>query len=149
VKKNVEFDNSVNPAQNRGRPFLCTEARMTSVCRKTKRYKLVALALLIIGLSWSPFVLAQADGKQQEAETTSGADAVEQSAGGELSADAAAKALANPVGSLADLANNLTYRTFNGNLPDADSQTALTYTFQPVLLFSAGDKGRNIIVPPA
>jgi hypothetical protein len=49
VKQNVEFDNSVNPAQNRGRPFHCTEARMTSVCRNLKRYKLVALACASVG----------------------------------------------------------------------------------------------------
>jgi hypothetical protein len=45
----VEFDNSVNPEQNRGRPFHCTEARMTSVCRNLIRYKLVAIACVSAG----------------------------------------------------------------------------------------------------
>ncbi len=67
----------------------------------------------------------------------------------EMSAEETAKALANPAGSLANLANNVTYRTFEGDLPDADSQDALSYTFQPVLPFPVGDKGRNIIVRPA
>jgi hypothetical protein len=68
---------------------------------------------------------------------------------GEMSADEAAKKLANPAGSLANLANNLTYRSFTGDLPDAGSQYSLAYTFQPVLPFPVGDKGRNIIFRPA
>jgi hypothetical protein len=68
---------------------------------------------------------------------------------GELSANDAAKELANPAGSLANLANNFTYRQFKGELPGAGSQTSLSYTFQPVLPFPVGDQGRNIIVRPA
>ncbi len=97
------------------------------------------LFVVAAGLAWSPFALAQEEGEQQEAEQPQG----------ELSADDTAKALANPAGSLANLANNLTYTTFKGDLPDAGSQTAVTYTFQPVLPFPVGDKGRNIIVRPA
>ena len=51
----------------------------------------------------------------------------------EKSADQTAKELANPAGSLASLANNFSYRTFKGDLPDAGNQSALSYTFQPVL----------------
>jgi hypothetical protein len=95
------------------------------------------LTVLIVGLPWSPYALAQQEGEQQDAGQPQG----------EMSADDTAKALANPAGSLANLANNLTYRTFKGDLPGADDQTAVTYTFQPV--FPVGDKGRNIIVRPA
>jgi hypothetical protein len=68
---------------------------------------------------------------------------------GELSVDETAKQLANPAGSLANLANNLSYRTFKGTLPDAGSQSVWAYTFQPVLPFPVGDQGRNIIFRPA
>jgi hypothetical protein len=87
-------------------------------------------ALLVVALgvvSWAPLAFAQA----------------------EMTADEAAKKLANPAGSLASLANNLTYRTYDGDLPDAGSQDAWSYTFQPVLPFPVGDKGRNLIVRPA
>jgi hypothetical protein len=65
------------------------------------------------------------------------------------SAEETAKELANPAGSLANLANNFSYRTFKGDLPGADDQEVFTYTFQPVLPFPVGDKGRNIIFRPA
>lgn len=86
------------------------------------------LVVVITCLSWAPFALAQKT---------------------ELSADEAAKQLANPAGSLASLANNFSYRTFTGDLPGAGSQNAWTYTFQPVLPFPVGEKGRNIIFRPA
>ena len=87
------------------------------------------LVVVIAGVPWLPPAFAQ-----QERE---------------LSADEAAKKLANPAGSLASFANNLTYTTFKGDLPGADDQEAWTYTFQPVLPFPVGDKGRRIIVRPA
>jgi hypothetical protein len=103
------------------------------------RRAITVLAVVVVGLTWSPFALAQEEGEQQEAAQPQG----------EMSADDTAKALANPAGSLAQLSNNLTYRTFKGDLPGAGDQTAVTYTFQPVLPFPVGDKGRNIIVRPA
>jgi hypothetical protein len=68
---------------------------------------------------------------------------------GEMSADETAKKLANPAGSLANLANNLSYRTYKGDLPGAENQSALSYTFQPVLPFPVGEKGHNITFRPA
>ncbi len=68
---------------------------------------------------------------------------------GEMSADETAKKLANPAGSLANLANNLSFRTYKGDLPGAESQSAWSYTFQPVLPFPVGEKGRNITFRPA
>ena len=68
---------------------------------------------------------------------------------GELSADETAKKLANPAGSLANLANNLSYRTYKGDLPGTQNQSAWSYTFQPVLPFPVGEKGRNITFRPA
>ncbi len=65
------------------------------------------------------------------------------------SADETAKKLANPAGSLANLANNIAYRTYKGDLPGAEEQTVMAYTFQPVLPFPVGDKGRNITFRPA
>ena len=99
---------------------------------------------VVFGLLLSSFALAQEDSEQPQEEQPKAGQPE-----GELSADDTAKALANPAGSLANLANNLTYTTFKGDLPDASSQTSLTYTFQPVLPFPVGDKGRNIIVRPA
>lgn len=64
------------------------------------------------------------------------------------SADEIAKELSNPAGSLASLANNIQYTTFQGDLPGADSQGSWAYTFQPVLPFPVGDKGRRIIFRP-
>jgi hypothetical protein len=89
---------------------------------------IVLLVTIVAGALWTPFAFAQE---------------------GEMSIDETAKKLANPAGSVANLANNLTYRTFKGNLPDAGSQSVWAYTFQPVLPFPVGDQGRNIIFRPA
>jgi hypothetical protein len=89
---------------------------------------IVLIIVLIAGALLTPFSFAQQ---------------------GELSVDETAKKLANPAGSLANLANNLSYRKFKGDLPDAGSQDVLSYTFQPVLPFPVGDQGRNIIFRPA
>lgn len=64
------------------------------------------------------------------------------------SADEVAKELANPAGSLASLSNTLNYTTYRGDLPGAGDQDAWSYTFQPVLPFPVGDKGRRIIFRP-
>jgi hypothetical protein len=100
---------------------------------------LTLLAVTIVGQLWSPVVMAQDEGESE-------ADKLAEE---NLSADDVAKKLANPAGSLANLANNLTYKTFKGDIPGASDQTSTTYLFQPVLPFPVGDKGRNIIVRPA
>ena len=100
---------------------------------------LALLAIAIVGQLWSPVVMAQ-DEVESEADKLAAEN---------LSADDVAKKLANPAGSLANLANNLTYKTFKGDIPGAGDQTSTTYLFQPVLPFPVGDKGRNIIVRPA
>ena len=64
------------------------------------------------------------------------------------SADAIAKELANPAGSLASLSNNFEYRDYKGDLPGADDQDGWSYSFQPVLPFPVGNKGRRIIFRP-
>ena len=45
--------------------------------------------------------------------------------------DEIAKDLNNPATSLALLRNELIFKTFTGDLPGADSQTSLSYVFQP------------------
>jgi hypothetical protein len=67
----------------------------------------------------------------------------------DMSADEAAKKLANPAGSLASLANNINYRALTGALPGADEQSVWSYTFQPVLPFPVGDGDNRIIFRPA
>ncbi len=121
---------------------------LNSVCSITSRRVTALHAVVIFGLLWSPIIAAQQESEEQQDESST--DAVEKALADPLaSADETAKALANPAGSLANLANNLTYKTFKGDLPGAGDQTAVTYTFQPVLPFPVGDKGRNIIVRPA
>ena len=66
----------------------------------------------------------------------------------EKSADEIAKELANPAGSLASLIFNLQYLEYTGDLPKSDDQESWTVTFQPVLPFPVGDKGRRIIFRP-
>jgi hypothetical protein len=101
----------------------------TEVCGLGLCRRLTTLLVAVIAFaSWAPFAFAQEP---------------------ELTADETAKALANPAGSLASLANNLTYRAFTGDLPGLGSQSVWSYTFQPVLPFPVGDKGRNFIVRPA
>jgi hypothetical protein len=107
------------------------------------------LAVVIFSLPWSPFAFAQDEGEQQKPEQQVAESKEAEKPMGEISADDTAKALANPAGSLANLVNNLTYTTYKGDLPVAGTQTSLTYTFQPVLPFPVGDKGRDIIVRPA
>jgi len=97
------------------------------------------LATLLLGLWWSPVVFGE-NAAEAEAEELQKEN---------LSADDVAKKLANPAGSLANLANNLTYKTHTGDIPGAGDQTSTSYLFQPVLPFPVGDKGRNIIVRPA
>jgi hypothetical protein len=66
----------------------------------------------------------------------------------EKSADQVAKELSNPAGSLASLFTSLEYTRYKGDLPDADDQDGFGLSFQPVLPFPVGDKGRNIIFRP-
>ena len=96
---------------------------------------LTLLAVTIVGQLWSPVVMAQDEGESE-------ADKLAEE---NLSADDVAKKLANPAGSLANLANKLTYKTFKGDIPGASDQTSTTYLFQPVLPFPVGDKGRITI----
>ena len=93
--------------------------RVFSVCI------LIGSGLLLLGLP-SPIV-AQHEGK---------------------SADEVAKELSNPAGSLASLVNSLEYTIYEGDLPGADDQDGWSYSFQPVLPFPVGEKGRNIIFRP-
>ena len=64
------------------------------------------------------------------------------------SSDEVAKELSNPAGALSSLFTSLEYTTYKGDLPDADDQDSWTFTFQPVLPFPVGDKGRRIIFRP-
>lgn len=64
------------------------------------------------------------------------------------SADAVAKELANPAGSLASLKNAFEFRDYAGDLRGADDQDGWTYSFQPVLPFPVGDTGHRIIFRP-
>ncbi len=63
-------------------------------------------------------------------------------------ADAVAKELSNPAGSLSSLTNNFEYQTFKGDLPNGNDQEGWSYSFQPVLPFSVGDTGQRIIFRP-
>ena len=65
------------------------------------------------------------------------------------SADAIAKELSNPAGSLASLNFNLQYQTFKGDLPGAGDQDSWSLIFQPTLPFPVGNKGRRVIFRPA
>jgi hypothetical protein len=66
----------------------------------------------------------------------------------ERSADQVAKELSNPAGSLASLFTSFEYTLYKGDLPDADDQDGWGFSFQPVLPFPVGDKGRNITFRP-
>jgi hypothetical protein len=65
----------------------------------------------------------------------------------QIGADELAAELSNPVSSLASLANNFEYISFQGNLANADDQSVFRYIFQPVLPFPRAD-GKNLIVRP-
>lgn len=62
--------------------------------------------------------------------------------------DELARELANPGAANATMNFKLEYRTYTGSLPDADDQTSLTFTFQPVLPFKLPN-GNNLIFRPA
>lgn len=64
------------------------------------------------------------------------------------SIDELAKELANPGAANATLNFKFEYRTFDGNLPNADDQDSFTATFQPVLPFVLSN-GNNLIFRPA
>ncbi len=62
--------------------------------------------------------------------------------------DELAKELSNPGAANTTLNFKLEYRTFDGDLPDADDQDSLTATFQPVFPFVL-ENGNNLIFRPA
>ena len=62
--------------------------------------------------------------------------------------DELARELANPGAANATMNFKLEYRTFSGNLPEADDQSSLTLTFQPVFPFKL-QNGNNLIFRPA
>jgi len=66
----------------------------------------------------------------------------------EMSVDDISRELANPNTSLANLNFKNEFRTFEGDLPNADSQHSFMTTFQPVLPFSL-DNGDSVIFRPA
>ncbi len=72
------------------------------------------------------------------------------SAGGAAkpSANEFAKKLANPNTPLASLTFKLQYRSFTGDLPDADDQDSMTLLFQPTFPFKL-DNGDNVFFRPA
>ncbi len=65
-----------------------------------------------------------------------------------LNIDELAKELANPGAANATLNFKFEYRTFDGDLPDADDQDSFTATFQPVFPFVLSN-GNNLIFRPA
>ena len=67
---------------------------------------------------------------------------------GGKSADEVAKELSNPAGSLASLFTSIEYTGYKGDLPGADDQDGWGFSFQPVLPFPVGDKGRRVILRP-
>ena len=64
------------------------------------------------------------------------------------SADQVGKELSNPASSLASLFLQFTHTGYDGDLPNAGDQDNWQFSFQPVLPFPVGDKGRNIIFRP-
>jgi hypothetical protein len=65
----------------------------------------------------------------------------------EKNADELAKELSNPATALASLNLNIEYRTFKGDLPNADAQDSWTASFQPAMPFPVGG-GNNIFIRP-
>ena len=65
---------------------------------------------------------------------------------GKPSAEEIAAALANPNTPMASMTTKLQYRTFEGDLPNADDQSSTTLLFQPALPFVAG-KGQVFFRP--
>ncbi len=61
--------------------------------------------------------------------------------------DELAKELSNPGAANATLNNKFEYRWYGGDLPGADSQESLTYTFQPVLPFVLPNSDNLIFRP--
>jgi hypothetical protein len=94
--------------------------------------------------------ITRADGKlmvDSRPDTEVGAPAPEGGAA-KPSVDEIAKELSNPNTSLASLTLKLQYRSFKGDLDDADDQDSTTILFQPALPFKRDD-GSKIIFRPA
>jgi hypothetical protein len=64
------------------------------------------------------------------------------------SADDLARELSNPTSALASMNANFEFRTFQGDLPGADEQSAWNFLFQPVIPFPQSN-GYNILFRPA
>ncbi len=67
---------------------------------------------------------------------------------GEKSAEEVARDLANPNTPLASLTFKLQFRTYEGDLPNADDQNGTTLLFQPTLPFPLAKGTRFFSVPP-
>ncbi len=96
------------------------------------------------------FTVERADGRalvDRQADAGSGAAAPEGGAA-RPSMDEIAKELSNPNTSVASLTFKTQFRTFKGDLPDADEQSSTTLLFQPALPFKRED-GSKIIWRPA
>lgn len=63
------------------------------------------------------------------------------------SLDDIAKELSNPVSQISTLESNLDYLWFDGDLQDADEQTAFRYSVEPKLSYPQSD-GNNLIIKP-
>ena len=63
-------------------------------------------------------------------------------------ADEIARELANPATPMSSLGNNFEYKSFQGDLPGADDQESLIYSFQPSFPFDLGE-GKTFALRPA
>lgn len=92
---------------------------------------------------------AQADDPQDESNPALETEAEEQEAADEQGSEAEIAAeLANPNSVLGFLAFNFDYINYGGDLPDANDQSAVRMTFQPVLPYPVGE-GVNLFFRPA
>jgi hypothetical protein len=137
----------------RGRDLVCLGMELKTKCfhlekdaDQANRYR----ATDIITGERVVFTMTRADDKvvvDRKADTESGAPAPEGGAA-KPSMDEIAKELSNPNTSVATMTFKTQFRTFEGDLGDADEQSSTTLLFQPGLPFKRED-GSKIIWRPA
>jgi len=113
-------------SQRKVYPLTDKTRRRSVINRRLSRYRstgLLAIALFTLCLV-TGFAAGTANAQETEAGDSSG-----------LSADEAARQLANPNTPLASLTLKTQYRWYDGDIPDADNQDNLYFLFQPVFPF--------------
>jgi len=132
----------------KGDDQICVSGKPVSDCYRLEQSTTDANLYRAIGVTTGVSAEIRIADAEDDAVVTGGV-APDSNAGGpaQPSADELARKLANPANPIMKIGNNFDYVTFDGDLPDANGQSAFRYVFLTVFPFKL-DNGNSIVFRP-